>query len=149
MISGVCCKILSFLCVLSCMVFFSIFFWHYFVLKCLKKIIRTFFFWSKVHKSKHVYLYYFYKILKFYKDWITEFQKMCKIAIRKFAIFSSGLIFMEKFLNSLVPFFLVSPKIIRCSVENWGAIEKQISIKIFFLQFCEFSVILSFNIYKI
>ena len=34
--------------------------------------------------------------LKFFKDWITESQKMCKIVIRKFAIFSSATIFTEK-----------------------------------------------------
>ena len=45
-----------------------------------------------------MYIYYFYQILKFYKDWITETQKIRKIVMSKFAIFSSGLILEEKFL---------------------------------------------------
>ena len=32
----------------------------------------------------------------FKKDWITESQKICKIVMRKFVIFSSGVIFTEK-----------------------------------------------------
>ena len=35
-----------------------------------------------------------YQNLKFLNDCITESQKICKIVIRKFAIFSSGIIFM-------------------------------------------------------
>ena len=73
------------------MVFFNIF----------RKFL--FFFWysidptrSNVQKNKNVCLNYFNRNLKLYKDWITELQKICKIVIRKFAIFSSSLIFKEK-----------------------------------------------------
>ena len=38
---------------------------------------------------------HFYRNLKFQKDWITESQKIRKIVRRKFAIFSSGLIFTK------------------------------------------------------
>ena len=60
--------------------------------------IREPFFLSKfkVQKSKNVYIYYFYQNLKFKKDWITDSQKMRKIVIRKFKIFSFGQIFKEK-----------------------------------------------------
>ena len=51
----------------------------------------------KVQKSKNVYIKYFYRNIKFYKDWITESQKFCKISVRNFAIFSSGLIFEKWF----------------------------------------------------
>ena len=45
-----------------------------------------------------MYIYYFYEILKFYKYWITESQKIRKIGMRKFVIFNSGLIFKKQFL---------------------------------------------------
>ena len=49
-----------------------------------------------LEKQKFVNIYCFYQILKFYKYWITESQQIRKIVIRKFAIFSSGLIFKAK-----------------------------------------------------
>ena len=51
---------------------------------------------SKVQKSKNVYKKIFLSKSKIFKDLITESQKIRKIVIRKFAIFSSGLIFKEK-----------------------------------------------------
>ena len=56
---------------------------------CSLKIISS-------EKQKFVNIYCFYQILKFYKNWITESQQIRKIVIRKFAIFSVGLIFKEK-----------------------------------------------------
>ena len=95
---------------LSCMVYFQ-----YFLKICI-------FFWysndpkknrepfplskSKLHKSKNVYINYLYRNLKFHKDWITESEIIGKIVIRKFAIFSSGLIFKEKLLKFSSSFLL-------------------------------------------
>ena len=72
-------------------------------------------------KHKHIKQKCLYKLFlpksKILKR-ITESQKIRKIIIRKFAIFSSGLIFKEKF--PLVSFFFVCSKVIniRCSVET-------------------------------
>ena len=57
-------------------------------------------------KVGFAYINYFYQILKFCKDWITESEKIFKIVRRKFAIFSSGLIFKEKFFKSSSSFLL-------------------------------------------
>ena len=72
---------------LFCMVFFKYFlkivnfFWY----SNGPKKIRELFFLSKakVLKSKNVYIIYFYQNLKFYKDWITESQKIGKIVTKK------------------------------------------------------------------
>ena len=58
---------------------------------------RNFFssFNSNVQKCKNVYLYDFYQILKFYQYWNNESQKIRKIVKRKFAIFSSALVFKK------------------------------------------------------
>ena len=64
------------------MVFFNNFWNIFFVLQWPRKTAKLFF------------------LLKY---WITESQKICKIVIRKFAIFSSGLIFKEKL-------FLMAPQ---------------------------------------
>jgi len=62
-----------------------------------KKIREAFFLsTSKVQKSKNVYINYVYQNLKNFKHWIKESQKIRKIVMRKFAIFSSGLVFKEK-----------------------------------------------------
>ena len=46
-----------------------------------KKNPQTFFLSKlKVQKSKNVYINFFYRNLKFYKDLITESQKILKIA---------------------------------------------------------------------
>ena len=69
-----------------------------------QKKIREPFFLSKlkVQKSKNVHINYFHRNLKIFKDWIKESQKIRKIVIRKFAIFSSGLIFNEKLFKIFV-----------------------------------------------
>ena len=71
---------------------FSIFFGNFIFFRYSKgpkkKSANSFFSISKVHKSKTVLTFYFYQNLKFYKDWITESQKICKIVRRKFASFS-------------------------------------------------------------
>ena len=107
-----------------------------------------------------MHINYFYRNLKKFKDWIKESQKIRKIVIRKFAIFSFRLIFKKSYLNSLVPFFLVYSKIfnIRCSVENIKTISKLFflvklyqnwKLQILYLQFGKFSTILWFNLFKI
>ena len=70
----------------------------FFVTPMTQKKIREAFFLStsKVQKSKNVYINYVYRNLKKFKHWIKESQKIRKIVMRKFAIFSSGLIFKEK-----------------------------------------------------
>ena len=83
---------------LSLMVFFQ-FFWNilFFWYSNGQKIRKTYFLfkiWSS-EKQKCVYIYYLYQILKFSIYSIRESQKICKIVIRKFAIFSFGLIFKE------------------------------------------------------
>ena len=70
-----------------------------------------------LEKQKFVNIYCFYQILKFYKYWITESQQIRKIVIRKFAIFSSGLIFKAKL------FFNGS------SVFNWTAYMYNLRVK--------------------
>jgi len=88
---------------LYCMVFFQYFFnvFIFFGTSMARKKIREHFFLSKskVQKNKNVLINCFYPNLKFYKDWITESQKICKIVIRKFAIFSSVIIFTENFFS--------------------------------------------------
>ena len=67
-------------------------------------------------------------VLNFVKDWIKESQIIRKIVIRKFAIFSSGLIFQEKLFKFTCPnFFFAYSKVlnIHCSVETLRTIEKQ------------------------
>ena len=96
---------------LSCMVFFQYFFLNlliFFGTPMARKKIREPFFLSKskVQKSKNVYRNYFYRNQKFYKDWTKESQKIRKIVIRKFAIFSSGLTFKEKLFKFCSSFLL-------------------------------------------
>jgi len=90
---------------------FSIFFEHFYFFwysNGLKENPLTFFLSkSKVQESKNVYINYFYRNLKFFKDWITESQIIHKIVKRKFTIFSSGLFFKEK-LFKLSSSFLIS-----------------------------------------
>jgi len=95
-----------------------------------KKFANLFFSKSKVQKSKNVYINYFYQNLRFYKDWITESKKIRNIVKRKFAIFSSGLIFKEK-LFEFSSSFLLSIYVlnVRCSVETWRTINKQRFLK--------------------
>ena len=67
-------------------VFFNIFwkFLIYLVLLWSKKKIRTLFSLKRKSLEKqNVYINYFYQNLKFYKDWITEPQKIGKIVTKK------------------------------------------------------------------
>ena len=60
-------------------------------LQLSKKNPRTFFSQNQKFKQAKMCIN-----LKLYKDLITESQQISKIEIRKFAIFRSSLIFMEK-----------------------------------------------------
>ena len=53
-------------------------------------------YWFILLIMKQVQINCFYRNLKFQKEWITESQKIWKIVIKKFAVFSSGMIFTEK-----------------------------------------------------
>jgi len=110
------------------------YFWNFeifFGIPMAQKNPRTFYFSkSKVQKSKNVYINYFYQNLRFYKDWITESKKIRNIVKRKFAIFSSGLIFKEK-LFEFSSSFLLSIYVlnVRCSVETRRTNNKQRFLK--------------------
>jgi len=94
---------------LSCILFFQYFleFSFFLVLQLPKKSAKLFpLSKSKVQKSKILYTFSFYQILKFCKYWIKESQKIRKIVIWKFAIFSFGLILKERlFFNSSSVFY--------------------------------------------
>ena len=78
---------------------FSIFYgnFYFFATPMAKKNPQTFFYSQnqKFRKKKMCINIISISILLFYKDWITESQKICKIVTRKFAIFSSGIIFRK------------------------------------------------------
>jgi len=54
--------------------------------------------------SKQITHMYSFTPLSF--SWLGESQKICKIVMRKFTIFSSGLIFKETFFKSSISFLL-------------------------------------------
>jgi len=103
-------KVYLFLCNSSVRCFFNIFenFKFFLVLKWSKKKSANPFFLSKskVYESKNVHINYFYRNLNSYKVWITESQKIGKIVIRNFAIFSFGLIFEENLFEFSISFLL-------------------------------------------
>jgi len=140
-------KLYPFFVQLFCTVFFQcflMFFWSQ------KKSANLFFSQNQKFRSKS-------KIL----NWITESRKICKIVIRKFAIFSSGKIFTDKLFKFSSSFLLGILLVlnIRCSVETWRTIEKQFFSKndtrtencqfsnynFAFLRFCD-SIFLKFYI---
>ena len=90
--------------------FFNIFwkFVNFFGNPMAQKKIREPFFLSKskVQKSKNVYINYFYRNLKFCKDWITESQKNRNIVRRKFAFLICGQIVKKKFFKFSSSFLL-------------------------------------------
>ena len=106
-ISSVSCKIVPFLCNSAVWYFFNIF-WKLFIFfgTTMLKNHTTIFSQNQSSEKQNCEYTLFLSNSMFNKDWITESQKICKIVIRKFPIFSSGLISKEKFFKSSSSFLL-------------------------------------------